>query len=96
MRSGLSKVAVYKDDRGYVHKCSAVCPHLGAMVHWNDSEKTWDCPAHGSRFDEFGRVVTGPANCDMKKLPNEALLMTKEIPAVVETPTVSEIAELRR
>ena len=82
MRSGLSKVAVYKDDKGAIHKCSAVCPHLGAIVHWNDSEKTWDCPAHGSRFDEFGHVVTGPANCDLKNL-NEPIMM-KEMPSAVQ------------
>lgn len=61
----LHKVAVYRDERGTVHKCSAVCPHLKAIVHWNDYEKSWDCPAHGSRFDPYGKVVMGPSNSDL-------------------------------
>lgn len=62
VRSGLSKLAVYRDEAGTLHRCSAVCPHLKCIVGWNDAEKSWDCPCHGSRFDRFGRVVNGPAN----------------------------------
>jgi glycine/D-amino acid oxidase-like deaminating enzyme len=62
VRHGLKKVAVYRDLDGTFHECSAVCPHLGAIVSWNDTEKTWDCPAHGSRFDRLGKVLNGPAN----------------------------------
>lgn len=62
LRRGLAKVAVYRDQQGVVHERSAVCTHLGCVVHWNDVEKTWDCPCHGSRFDRFGTVVNGPAN----------------------------------
>jgi nitrite reductase/ring-hydroxylating ferredoxin subunit len=61
VRSGLSKHAVYKDDRGRVHEFSAVCPHLGGVVQWNPGEKTWDCPCHGSRFACTGEVQHGPA-----------------------------------
>lgn len=62
IRDGLKKVAVYRDTDGSVHKCSAICPHLGCIVAWNSAEKTWDCPCHGSRFDPFGKVLNGPAN----------------------------------
>lgn len=61
LREGLEKIAVYKDTMGRAHSCSAVCPHLGAIVRWNSAEKTWDCPCHGSRFDKFGEVINGPA-----------------------------------
>jgi glycine/D-amino acid oxidase-like deaminating enzyme/nitrite reductase/ring-hydroxylating ferredoxin subunit len=66
IRRGAQKVAIYRDELGRLHECSAVCPHLGGIVNWNDTEKTWDCPVHGSRFDPFGEVVNGPANTNLK------------------------------
>ncbi len=68
VRHGLTKHAVYRDDEGKVHELSAVCPHLGAILAWNHSEKTWDCPCHGSRFDAFGNVVNGPANTNLPEV----------------------------
>ena len=65
VRQGMTKLAVYRDEDGVVHSLSAVCPHLGCIVMWNDSEKTWDCPCHGSRFDAVGVVVNAPANKDL-------------------------------
>jgi glycine/D-amino acid oxidase-like deaminating enzyme/nitrite reductase/ring-hydroxylating ferredoxin subunit len=65
VRRGLRRLAVYRDPAGELHVLSAVCPHLGGIVGWNDAEKTWDCPCHGSRFDRRGRVVQGPANADL-------------------------------
>jgi glycine/D-amino acid oxidase-like deaminating enzyme/nitrite reductase/ring-hydroxylating ferredoxin subunit len=58
---GRGKIAVYRDENGAIHQRSAVCTHLYGIVHWNDTEKTWDCPCHGSRFDPYGKVVNGPA-----------------------------------
>lgn len=65
MRRGLGQVAVYRAPDGTVHENSASCPHLGAAVCWNAAEKTWDCPAHGSRFSAEGKVLNGPANSDL-------------------------------
>ena len=65
LRSGLKKVAVYRDDDGAIHSMSASCVHLGCIVTWNNAEKTWDCPCHGSRFDALGVVINGPANSDL-------------------------------
>ncbi|MBJ8347068.1 FAD-dependent oxidoreductase [Antrihabitans sp. YC2-6] len=48
-------------DGAVEHKVSAVCPHLGAIVRWNDLERSWDCPLHGSRFAADGAVLEGPA-----------------------------------
>ena len=62
IRNGLKMVAACRDTDGTLHQCSAVCPHLGGIVHWNSAEKTWDCPCHGSRFDLSGKVLNGPAN----------------------------------
>lgn len=61
VRQGLSKLAVYRDEAGAVHTRSAACSHLKCIVAWNDAERSWDCPCHGSRFDRFGRVLNGPA-----------------------------------
>jgi len=61
IRDGLSQWATYRDSQGKLHTFSAVCPHLGGIVHWNGVEKTWDCPCHGSRFSKLGEVINGPA-----------------------------------
>jgi Rieske Fe-S protein len=74
IRQGLGKAAFYRDLNGRLHSCSAVCPHLGGIVQWNSLERTWDCPAHGSRFAaEDGHVVNGPANSglEVRKLAEE-------------------------
>jgi glycine/D-amino acid oxidase-like deaminating enzyme/nitrite reductase/ring-hydroxylating ferredoxin subunit len=65
MRKGLSKLAVYRDPSGKIHRHSAVCTHLQCIVQWNPLEKTWDCPCHGSRFDPLGKVLMGPAIDDL-------------------------------
>ena len=66
VRRGLAKIAVYRDAQGALHELNAACPHLGCVVQWNASEKTWDCPCHGSRFECRGKVINGPANVDLE------------------------------
>jgi len=44
---------------------SAICTHMGGVVSWNDAERSWDCPLHGSRFSPTGRVLEGPAVDDL-------------------------------
>lgn len=62
LRDGMKKLAIYRDDEGTLHKCSANCSHLGCLVEWNHAEKSWDCPCHGSRFSADGqKVLNGPA-----------------------------------
>jgi glycine/D-amino acid oxidase-like deaminating enzyme/nitrite reductase/ring-hydroxylating ferredoxin subunit len=62
---GLQRIAAYRDDEGNLHERSAVCTHLGCVVQWNPTERTWDCPCHGSRFATNGRVINGPAFRDL-------------------------------
>lgn len=69
MRHGLHKIAVYRDEAGTLHRCSALCPHLAGVVRWNGDDQTWDCPCHGSRFDAHGKVFQGPANRDLAPAP---------------------------
>lgn len=72
LRDGLKKIAAYLDERGDLHELSAVCPHLGCIVHWNHGEKTWDCPCHGSRFDCLGGVISGPAISNLSPIESRA------------------------
>ncbi|MFJ2932688.1 FAD-dependent oxidoreductase [Streptomyces sp. NPDC087219] len=53
--------AVHRDDRGGLHAVSAVCTHLGCVVAFNNAERTWECPCHGSRFGVDGEILQGPA-----------------------------------
>lgn len=55
------RLAVFKDQQEELQICSAVCSHMGCIVHWNNAEKSWDCPCHGSRFKTNGDVIEGPA-----------------------------------
>lgn len=61
------KVAAYKDMIGKIYVLSAPCTHMGCTVNWNNAEKTWDCPCHGSRFSYDGTVIHGPAVMDLKE-----------------------------
>lgn len=56
------QTAAYRDEQGRLHAVSAVCTHLACTVAWNDGEKSWDCPCHGSRFSHTGEVLHGPAS----------------------------------
>lgn len=62
------KCAVFCDAHGKKTTLSAVCPHMGCIVHWNGAEKTWDCPCHGSRFTAMGDLISGPAETGLEKV----------------------------
>lgn len=61
------KIAVYRDEKGKDYLVSAVCTHMGCIVNFNNAEKSWDCPCHGSRFDTDGNVLHGPAVENLEK-----------------------------
>ena len=67
-RSGIRPVATCTVD-GVTKRVSAVCPHLYGIVKWNDAERSWDCPLHGSRFDSDGTVLEGPVTSNLQALP---------------------------
>jgi glycine/D-amino acid oxidase-like deaminating enzyme/nitrite reductase/ring-hydroxylating ferredoxin subunit len=60
--------AVCKGMDGNEHRLSAVCPHMGCIVAWNESANTWDCPCHGSRFLADGTVIAGPAESNLEPM----------------------------
>ena len=62
------KVGAFCDEQGVVHAVSAVCTHMGCILAWNNAERSWDCPCHGSRFDHEGKVLHGPAVSPLKKV----------------------------
>ncbi len=65
---GMKKVAIYRDRDGQLEKYSAICTHLGCVVQWNSTEKSFDCPCHGARFDCHGKVLNGPATTDLPRI----------------------------
>ncbi|ACP22707.1 putative oxidoreductase (plasmid) [Sinorhizobium fredii NGR234] len=58
---GEEKIAVCRDEDGALHAVSASCTHKGCTVTWNNADRTWDCPCHGSIFALDGSVIHGPA-----------------------------------
>jgi Rieske Fe-S protein len=62
------QVAASRDKDGAVTMVSAVCTHMGCLVDWNEAERTWDCPCHGSRFLPGGSVMAGPAEAPLPKI----------------------------
>lgn len=58
--------ATYTDKDGVSHRVINKCPHLGCKLIFNDFDKTWDCPCHGSRFNLDGKVIHGPSMFSIK------------------------------
>ncbi|MEU6254494.1 FAD-dependent oxidoreductase [Streptomyces sp. NPDC047043] len=59
--------AVHRDEDGELHAVAARCSHLGCLVAFNRTERTWECPCHGSRFDPDGNVLQGPATGPLER-----------------------------
>lgn len=67
VKSDGDDLAVFRDEHGRLHSVSAVCSHMGCIVGWNDIDRTWDCPCHGSRFSLDGEVLQGPASSPLAR-----------------------------
>ncbi|KQO03294.1 FAD-dependent oxidoreductase [Arthrobacter sp. Leaf234] len=64
IREGARPIGICTVD-GVQHRVSAVCPHLKGILSWNDAERSWDCPLHGSRFTADGTLLEGPSTSDL-------------------------------
>ena len=62
-----SSVGIYKSSTGEIYAVDPTCTHLGCLLTWNNVDKTWDCPCHGSRFDFTGKNLYDPAFKDLDK-----------------------------
>ncbi|MFC6885538.1 MULTISPECIES: FAD-dependent oxidoreductase [Actinomadura] len=69
VRMGGEPCAVYRGEDGVARAVSAVCPHMRCVVAFNDVDRTWECPCHGSRFALDGTVLDGPARRPLEKRP---------------------------
>lgn len=52
--------------KGWLGSSKRRCSHMGCELKWNKEERTWDCPCHGSRFDEEGNLLDNPSKVDKK------------------------------
>ncbi|HSB93780.1 MAG TPA: FAD-dependent oxidoreductase, partial [Flavitalea sp.] len=77
INSGLKKYAIYRDENAAFHAFSAICPHLGCVLQWNQDERSFDCPCHGSRFSCQGKLMNGPAVTDLNKIGEEEFAKKK-------------------
>lgn len=59
-------INIFEAVKNFVIPSVKRCPHLGCVLKWNDTEHSWDCPCHGSRFDANGIVLDNPSNGNLK------------------------------
>ena len=62
---------IYIDEDKKEHKVSLTCPHMGCTVIFNEKDKTWDCPCHGSRFSVDGDIIEGPSCYSIRPKKNK-------------------------
>lgn len=65
------RAGAYKDESDQLFLVDTTCSHMGCELEWNDAERTWDCPCHGSRFSYKGEVIEGPAKHGLKQIHEE-------------------------
>ena len=68
---------VYRDKKGKIYAVNPTCTHLGCLLTWNNIDKTWDCPCHGSRFNYDGENLYEPAIKGLEKIGKNIDLFEK-------------------
>lgn len=68
-----TKIGIYRDENGKYFAIKPVCSHLGCELSFNENEKTWDCPCHGSRFSYTGKSIYAPSIDDIPLLNIDSL-----------------------
>lgn len=58
-------MGVYKKSENEIIMIKPFCKHLGCQLSWNQLERTWDCPCHGSRYNCYGKNITEPSKEDL-------------------------------
>lgn len=78
VKSGEGKVIKYEGSKiamsrngDKLHALDPVCPHAKCIVQWNETEKSWDCPCHGARYNNEGEVLNGPSTFNLDQLEVE-------------------------
>ena len=62
-----NNVGIYKDMNGKIYAVKPNCSHLGCLLSWNNIDKTWDCPCHGSRYNYNGENIYEPGIKDLQQ-----------------------------
>ncbi|MFC7319703.1 FAD-dependent oxidoreductase [Halobacillus campisalis] len=65
------RAGAYKDEHGSISIVDTTCTHMGCELNWNNGDRSWDCPCHGSRFTVEGEVIEGPATKPLSKLSDK-------------------------
>ncbi len=69
------------NDNGKLTACSAVCTHLGCLVHWDKSLNLIACPCHGAKYKQTGEIISGPQplplNAFKARVEGENLIISK-------------------
>lgn len=67
VKTGHGMRAAFRDDDGTLVVVSPNCTHMGCGLAFNNAERSWDCPCHGSRFTVYGEVIEGPATAPLDR-----------------------------
>src|ERR1039457_6431508 len=78
-----SGIYIIHSDEGYF-SLSAVCTHLGCMTAWKPELNMIACPCHGSKFNEDGKKIEGPAP---KPLPWKRIWLNEDGDLLVDRST---------